>query len=74
MTKGQLPEGKALPVAKAQLRIAGQEHASATGESDTAAKFRVQLKDGGKTTLQGWFQDAGGTDLAGAFYASVTRL
>ncbi|MDX2178349.1 MAG: arylsulfatase [Bryobacteraceae bacterium] len=74
MTKGQLPEGKALPIAKAQLRIAGQEHAAATAESDTAAKFRVNLKGGVKTTLQGWFQDAGGTDLAGAFYASVTRL
>ena len=28
----------------------------------------------GKTQLHGWFQDAAGKDLCGAFYATVRRL
>ena len=70
-TKGSLPEGKALPIAGAKLVVAGQEASKQTSASDTHATFRVKLKGGQKTTLQGWFQDAKGTDLCGSFYADV---
>ena len=70
-TKGTLPEGKALPIAAAKLAVAGQEAAKQTAPADTCAVFRVKLKGGVKTTLQGWFQDAKGADLCGSFYANV---
>ena len=42
-----------------------------TASAETHAKFRVKLKGGQKTTLQGWFQDDKGKDLCGSFYADV---
>jgi len=70
--KGTLPEGKALPIAAAKLAVQGQEVSKKTSAADTRAIFRVKLKGGRKTTLQGWFQDAGGADLCGSFYADVS--
>jgi arylsulfatase A-like enzyme len=69
--KGTLQAGKALPVAAAKLAVQGQEAAKHTAAADTHAIFRVKLKGGRKTTLQGWFQDDKGTDLCGSFYADV---
>lgn len=74
MTFGEIVAGKGLPVAGAKLEIAGQEQAVKTAPGDTAAVFRFTLKGGQKTTMQGWFQDAAGADIAGAFYATVKRL
>lgn len=72
LTAGKLPAGIAFPIARAQLRVAGQEHAAAaTGQ---AAVFRVTLKGGVKTDLHAWFQDAAGKDLCGAYYATVRRV
>jgi arylsulfatase len=74
-TKGTLPAGKSLPIAAARMTIAGNELSKQTSAEDTAAVFRVKLAGGGvKTQLHGWFQDAKGADLCGAFYASVKRL
>jgi arylsulfatase A-like enzyme len=69
--KGTLPEGKALPIAAAKLAVQGQESFKQTAATDTHAVFRVKLKGGQKTTLQGWFQDDKGKDLCGSFYADV---
>jgi hypothetical protein len=69
--KGTLPAGKALPIAAAKLAVQGQEASKQTAAADTRAVFRVKLKGGQKTTLQGWFQDAHGADLCGSFYAEV---
>jgi arylsulfatase A-like enzyme len=72
--KGELPEGPALPIAKAQLRVAGQEQSVKTEPGAKVATFRVTLKGGQKTHLHGWFQDAKGNDLCGAYYAQVRRV
>jgi arylsulfatase len=74
MTAGKLPEGKALPVAGARLVIAGQEHSVDTEPKALSAVFRVKLKGNLKTNMHAWFVDAAGSDLAGAFYATVKRL
>jgi arylsulfatase len=64
------PAGKALPVAGAVLVHDGREQRIATTASDKAAIFRLALKPG-KTKLHGWFQDAAGNDLCGAYFAYV---
>lgn len=74
MTFGTLPAGKALPIAGARLVVAGQEFSAKTAAEDRGASFRVRLQRGPKTQLHGWFQDAAGEDLCGAFYALVRRL
>lgn len=65
--------GKALPIAAARLQVAGLDLAAQTAPTDKAAVFRVHLPKG-KTKLHGWFKDADGRDLCGAYYARVTRL
>lgn len=74
MTAGSLPPGKALPIAGARLTVAGQSLSAATKPADTSAAFRVKLTAGTRTKLHGWFVDAQGADLCGAFYAQVKRL
>jgi arylsulfatase A-like enzyme len=74
MTAGSLPAGKALPIAGARLTIAGQEFSAKTAPADRSAAFRAKLEGGIKTKLHGWFQDAAGADLCGAYYAHVKRL
>ncbi len=74
VTVATLKAGKAFPIAGAKLRIAGQELAIRTNRADTAAVFRVKLRGGTKTLLHGWFLDAAGNDLCGAYYATVRQL
>jgi len=74
MTAGELPEGKALPIAGAGLKIAGQEQTLKTAPADTKAVFRVKLQGGARTQMHGWFTDAQGKDVVGAYYAVVKRL
>ncbi len=73
MTVGVRSEGIGLPIARAQLKIAGQQLSAKTAVADKTAEFRVKLKGGAKTQLHAWFQDADGKDLCGAYYASVRR-
>jgi arylsulfatase len=74
MTAGNLPAGKALPIAGARLKVADRELSAKTSAGDRTALFRAELKRGAVTNLHAWFQDAAGGDLCGAFYASVKRL
>jgi hypothetical protein len=74
MTAGSLPPGKAVPIAGAKLSVGGQEYSAKASPQDTSVVFKVQLKKGPKSKLHGWFQDAGGTDVCGAFYATVRRM
>jgi hypothetical protein len=74
MTVGALPKGTAIPIARAQLKISGQQLSTKTAATDKVASFRVKLKGRAKTQLHAWFQDAEGKDLCGAYYASVRRL
>ncbi len=73
VTAGTLPVGKSMPAVTARLIVAGQEMSARVGPKDRAVVFTVRLRGGTRTTLQGWFQDADGRDLCGAFYAVVTR-
>jgi hypothetical protein len=74
MTAGSLPEGKALPIGRAHLTIAGQEQTKDAASGAQGVPFRVRLKGGTRTQLHGWFQDAAGKDLCGVFYAHVRRI
>jgi hypothetical protein len=74
MTAGMLPAGKAMPIAGAKLSVAGKESQVKTAAEDLAATMRVRLKAGVTTNLHGWFVDAAGNDLCGAFYAIVRRV
>lgn len=74
MTAGQLPAGKGLPIAGARLAVAGQELKADAPAGKTSARFRVSLKAGTRSHLHGWFVDAAGKDLCGAFYAVVRRV
>lgn len=64
---------RALPVAGAKLSAAGREAAAPAPEGAREVVLRVTLP-AGDTQLQGWFTDAAGNDLCGAFYATVRRL
>jgi arylsulfatase len=70
---GGLPAGKALPVAKARLKVAGLDESKAVGENDKEVVFAVKLKAGAKLEMQSWFYDADGKELSGAYYAYVRR-
>ena len=69
---GGLPAGKALPVAKARLKIGGFDGTREVGAGDKECVFRVPLK-AGKATLETWLYDAGGKELCGAYFAYVLR-
>jgi arylsulfatase A-like enzyme len=67
------PPGKALPIAAAQLTIAGQQLTAPAPAHAKEVVLRTRLP-AGRTQLRAWFQDAAGQDLCGAFYVKVTRL
>ena len=65
------PDGVALPIAKARLKIGDAERtASASG---ALVRFRLPLRSG-PTALQTWFLDETGKELCGAYYVYVRRL
>lgn len=64
---------KTFPIAAAHLRIEGRELTAKAPAEAKAALFKVKLKATPKTLLQGWFSDADGKDLCGAYYAYVTK-
>ena len=70
---GGLPEGRALPVAKARLQVGGFDATRVVGPADKELTFTVHLPAGTKLPLQTWFLDADGRELCGAYYAEVTR-
>ena len=69
---GTFPEGRALPAAKARLKIGPVDVSKPVAGGDKAVTFTVNLP-AGKTQLQTWFYDAAGKELCGAFYVSVGR-
>ena len=66
------PEGKALPVAKARLKVGAIDEVKPVHTEDTAAAFRIDLA-AGRTQIQTWFLDAQGEELCGAYYTYVRR-
>lgn len=69
---GVIPEGKALPIAKAKLRVGSFEQTHEVRLQDTSATFVVPLRKG-QTRAQTWFYDADGNELCGAYYVYVER-
>jgi hypothetical protein len=66
------PPGKALPIGRARITIAGAGSEIVTKPGDQQATATLHLP-AGRTQLHGWFQDAEGKDLCGAFFARVLR-
>jgi arylsulfatase A-like enzyme len=73
---GGLPEGKALPIVKARLKVGDVSLTNAhSGEDDKFVRFTLPLKKG-NVEAQTWFYDAAGVELCGAYYvyATITEL
>jgi hypothetical protein len=62
-----------IPAREAILETNGVEQKTAITPESVHALFEISLAKG-KSRLQGWFRDADGKDLCGAYYALVTRL
>jgi hypothetical protein len=69
---GELPEGTALPIAKAKLRVGESEQTCDVKPEDTFVSFVAPLQKG-QTKAQTWFYDANGKVLCGAYYVYVER-
>lgn len=67
------PEGVAMPVAEAELRVGERTERRAVADDDVEAAFEVELA-AGPTTAQSWFRDADGAELSGAYYVYVERV
>jgi arylsulfatase len=70
---GQLPAGKALPIARARLRLGDVDESKPVGANDKGITFTLKLKAGTRTKLQTWFYDVDGKELCGAYFAYVRR-
>ena len=65
--------GIALPLARARLKIGDYDASQEIkGGEQVAVLFAMKLP-AGPTRLQGWFYDASGKPLCGAYYATVRR-
>lgn len=69
---GSFPAGKALPIARAKLRVGDFEATRDVGEHDTSVNFPVPLQKG-RVKAQTWFYDVDGKELCGAYYVYVYR-
>lgn len=67
---GTIPTRRIIPARFAVLQIGERSWTCEFSPDDRGAVFQVPLEKG-RTTLQGWFQDADGQDLCGAFYVMV---
>jgi arylsulfatase len=69
---GGMPAGKALPVAKARLKIGALDETRSVTAEDREIVFSTSLP-AGRTTMETWFYDAQGKELCGAYFAYVRR-
>ena len=67
-----IPDGKAIAVTKARLKVANVDETRPVPAEAKAATFRIKL-EAGKTRLQTWFMDDEGTSR-GAYYVYAKRL
>jgi hypothetical protein len=70
---GELEPGRALPVAKARLKIGSFDQSLPVSADQKFVKFSVPLEARTKTELQTWFYDAQGQELCGAYFVDVER-
>jgi len=66
------PGGKAVPAAKARIKIGSAEQTKAIGPEAATVTFTVAIPKG-KTRLQTWLLDQAGKELCGAFYVDVAH-
>ena len=67
-----IERGVALPIASASVSVNAQRHVTANAE-EGASSIRFELTfEQGRNTLQGWFSDQSGKDLAGAYYGRIS--
>ncbi len=69
---GSYPEGVALPIAQARLRIGGVDRAAPVSETSQEVVFTMPLGEG-RTKMQTWFYDHAGQEISGAYYVYVER-
>jgi arylsulfatase len=69
---GELPAGKALPIASARLAVGGLDQRTDAPSGVKSVTFTAML-DPGPTQLQSWFYDASGKEVCGAYYVYVRR-
>lgn len=67
---GGFDAGKALPIARARLRVGSVDRTRPVAAADKEAAFTVDLPQG-RTELQTWFYDDAGEELCGAYYVYV---
>jgi arylsulfatase len=70
---GGLPAGKALPVAKARLKLGALDETRPVAAGDKGVTFTLDLKAGTRTQMQSWLYDADGKELCGAYFAYLRR-
>ena len=70
---GTFPEGKALPVSSAWLRVGDSEQTHPVPADASQVAFRMELQPG-PTQARTWWHDAEGNRLAGAYYLTAERL
>jgi hypothetical protein len=69
-----IERGVALPIASASLSLNGNRHVTAKAEEGASSvRFELSLEEG-RNTVQGWFSDASGKDLAGAYYGRISAM
>ncbi|MBM4001517.1 MAG: arylsulfatase [Planctomycetes bacterium] len=73
LADGMLPEGAAIPIAKAKLVIAAWETTLDLDADSKHASFLIRLEPG-PATIHSEFLDADGASLLGAYYAYVRRV
>jgi arylsulfatase A-like enzyme len=66
------PQGKALPITGARLKVAGFDKTITVSPGELEAVFDVE-PESGPATLQTWFLDGHGDELCGAYYVYVKR-
>lgn len=70
---GTFPEGRALPVAEAWLRVNHQEETKPVPQSATGVTFEMSLTRG-PAEVKSWWHDEQGNRLAGAYYLTAERV
>jgi len=71
--EGPLGKGKAVPVAKARVKVGDADVSKPTAGGQKQVSFTLGLK-AGKTQLSTWFYDKDGKPLCSAYYTRVERL
>jgi hypothetical protein len=72
LTAGSRGPGKALPIARARIRIEDKTLAKPVGPTDESVTFEIHLKAGPKL-LHTWFDDNDNEPIVGAYYVYVNR-